>query len=337
MKNIFKIVFATIIGFLLVSCEKDEDRAVLGNPSQSTLSASATTFVLQKEDADKDAVKFSWMSPSFGPNILINNTLQFAVKGTNFANPKEVILEAGATAASFNVQNFNGILLGAGAPIGSQSQVEVRLKSVTASSTVAAVYSPVITLTVTPYALISYIYAPGDYQGWNPSTANQLVSATSNGIYIGYINFPAAASEFKITPNRNWDVSYGSNDGATLSTTAGNIKSVGAGSYMVTVDMNKLSIEMTPYRFGIIGSATPNGWNDPDTKMTLNNTTGLWEVTMPLTSGEIKFRLNGGWDVNYGGSGGNAVAGGDNIQIAAAGTYKVTLDVSNLKYTLTKQ
>ena len=337
MKNIFKIVFAAIVGFLLISCEKDEDRAVLGNPSPSALTASATTFVLLKDDAAKDAVKFSWQAPSFGNNIVINNVLQFAVKGTNFAKPKEVILGAGTTSVSFKVQDFNGILLGAGAPIGSQSQVEVRLKSTTESSAVAPVYSSAIPLTVTPYALISYVYAPGAYQGWNPATATALVSENSNGIYTGYINFPTDGLEFKITPNRSWDGAYGSDNGSTLSTSAGNIKAPGVGSYKLVVDLNKSIIAMTPFRFGIVGSATPNGWATPDTKMTLNSTTGIWEATLALTAGEMKFRANDAWDINYGGSGGNAVAGGDNIQISAAGIYNVTLDTNNMKYTLVKQ
>ena len=38
----------------------------------------------------------------------------------------------------------------------------------------------------------------------------------------------------------------------------------------------------------------------------------------------------------YGGSAGNAVAGGDNIKITAAGSYTITLDTNNLKYTLVK-
>ena len=42
-------------------------------------------------------------------------------------------------------------------------------------------------------------------------TANTLVSATSNGTYFRFINFPAAGMEFKYTQNRNWDVNWGDN------------------------------------------------------------------------------------------------------------------------------
>jgi hypothetical protein len=64
-----------------------------------------------------------------------------------------------------------------------------------------------------------------------------------------------------------------------------------------------------------------------------------WESAITLTAGELKFRLNDDWGVNYGGSGlsGDAVAGGDNIVIADAGSYFVTLDITNLQYTVTKQ
>ena len=70
------------------------------------------------------------------------------------------------------------------------------------------------------------------------------------------------------------------------------ILKLGVGSYKLVVDLNKSIIAMTPFRFGIVGSATPNGWATPDTKMTLNNTTGIWEATLALTSGEMKFRAN---------------------------------------------
>lgn len=46
---------------------------------------------------------------------------------------------------------------------------------------------------------------------------------------------------------------------------------------------------MTPIAIGIIGSATPSGW-DSDTDMTYSIENRCWTITTDLTDGEIKFR-----------------------------------------------
>ncbi|WP_449435234.1 hypothetical protein [Pedobacter steynii] len=63
---------------------------------------------------------------------------------------------------------------------------------------------------------------------------------------------------------------------------------------------------------------------------------GVWSVVADLKVGEMKFRQDHKWDVNYGGSGGTASLNGGNIKVTSAGSYTVTLDVNNLKYTLVK-
>ena len=76
-------------------------------------------------------------------------------------------------------------------------------------------------------------------------------------------------------------------------------------------------------RIGIIGDATPGGW-DSDTQLTYNSATGAWEGVVTLTAGTIKFRANNGWDINWGGALNNLVENGENITVTA-GTYKVSL------------
>ena len=87
-----------------------------------------------------------------------------------------------------------------------------------------------------------------------------------------------------------------------------------------------------PESVGIIGDATPGGW-DADTDMTMTSE-GVYTLNVELTDGEVKFRANDNWDLNWGGAdfpSGTAVVGGDNIQVVA-GTYNVTLDINNLTY-----
>jgi hypothetical protein len=79
---------------------------------------------------------------------------------------------------------------------------------------------------------------------------------------------------------------------------------------------------------GLIGDATPNGWNTPDSKMDYDSKTGTWHITIDLIVGTIKFRLNDGWTWNLGGTPDNLVQGGDNLPIATAGNYTITLTIN---------
>lgn len=81
---------------------------------------------------------------------------------------------------------------------------------------------------------------------------------------------------------------------------------------------------------GIIGSSTLKGW-DASTPMkpARGNDPHQWQVTLPLSQGEVKFRANNSWDVNWGNSPfplGIAVPGGANIPVPVAGSYEVTFN-----------
>ena len=99
------------------------------------------------------------------------------------------------------------------------------------------------------------------------------------------------------------------------------------------------TLKVTPYfdeikasEWGVVGSATPNGWNGPDIKM-WNSTDGNLVVYATLSAGEIKFRKNNDWGVNLGGSNGTLSSGGSNIAVTA-GTYKITINVSKNTYSI---
>ena len=342
MKAFFnKIFLFGIMSMLILSCTKDEVKITASaNPTAGALSATATTLILSKDNATKPAVAFNFTAPSFGFDAAVTNTLQFGIKGSNFASAKEVPFSAGVLTKEYTVVDFNAFLIAMKLKTGEMTQVEARLKSQVTEASVAPIYSPVITLSVTPYTLIvpaSYVYVPGDYQGWSPSSADSLASVTSNGIYVGVITFlPTKSFQFKITPKKEWNVAYGDAGSGSISTTAGdNLTVPSATSYQLTVDLNAKTIAAVPLSWGLIGSASPGGW-DNDTDMTFNNGRRIWSLTVDLKVGEIKFRKNNGWDENFGGSNGTIAAGGDNIPVTVAGNYKVEFDLVNKTYTLTK-
>jgi hypothetical protein len=237
------LAFGTLAILILASCKKDETKIIASMGSAGTLTASTTAPALSLSTASSTAVTFTWpATPVTGYNAPITYTIQVGVKGTNFANAQEIATSSLNQAVTGS--DFNKALLGLNMATGTSAQVEVRIKSVIAVNASPA-YSNAVTLTVTPFSLTSYIYVPGDYQGWDPTSAPALSSPTSNGVYEGLVTFVSTASfEFKITPARTWDVSYGGANGV-LSTSAGNIVAPSAGTYLVHVDMNALTYTLT--------------------------------------------------------------------------------------------
>jgi hypothetical protein len=105
--------------------------------------------------------------------------------------------------------------------------------------------------------------------------------------------------------------------------------------YNITFNDRTLQYDIEFVRFpsiGIIGSATPGGW-DTDTNLN-DNGDGTFSLLITLTDGEAKFRANDDWAVNWGGSdwpSGVATQDGPNIPVTA-GTYRVTFNPGTGEY-----
>lgn len=204
-----------------------------------------------------------------------------------------------------------------------------------------------VVITATPAADFGgWLYVPGGGQGWTLETAPALSGPDFDGKYAGYA---LMNGDFKFTKERNWDAEYGSGDfsdygdGFEASTDGTNIKCAGdAGVYYMSVDLSAGSLSGTLVStMGLIGDATPGGWTT-DSPMTWNAESNTYIWTGDLTVGKFKFRVNGGWDINLGGSVDDLSQGGDDIALAEAGNYTVTLyplittDGGTVHCTLTK-
>lgn len=333
---LWPVLLAGVFAMFCWSCEKDEIRAVATDGVAGTFTSSATDLPLSLEKAETPAVKFTWEPADFGYQAAVSYVLQLGIKGDNFETVKEVAVPAGQFEVSYTHHEFNAQVLALNLEIGEAASVEARIKS-SVSSALSAVYSNIQEMQVTPYASISYLYVPGAYQGWDPATAESLISPTSNGIYEGVILFSAGNLEFKVTTARSWENAYGLTGEGKVGLNEGeNIKAPAAGSYLLTVNTNTNTIVMKPLVWGIIGDATPGGW-DTDTDMQYNNAEGVWSVTATMKAGAFKFRKDHDWGANLGGSNGTLTDGGDNISVAAAGTYTITLDLSGYTYSISKQ
>ena len=138
---------------------------------------------------------------------------------------------------------------------------------------------------------------------------------------------------FKFCTEPEWK---GTNYGANFDTAqdAANITMTEeAGYYKVDVDLESKSYVLTPIEsIGVIGSASPNGWDSevPMTYVPYNTETkepGYWEVKdITLTDGVIKFRGNNDWDcgINWGGTADALTIGGPDMAVTA-GSYDIKL------------
>lgn len=166
------------------------------------------------------------------------------------------------------------------------------------------------------------LYLAGDANGWNQTEP----FASTDGINFwgfAYLN----NNGFKFSTQKDWK---GTNYGTDFSTAAdaGNIslpEGNEEGFYKIVLNLDSKTMELTPITtIGIIGDATPNGW-DASTPMTYSKADGAWVIKdVQLKDGELKFRANDGWDINWGGTPDALKQDGDNLKMSE-GTYDIKL------------
>ena len=166
------------------------------------------------------------------------------------------------------------------------------------------------------------LYMAGDANGWKHI---DVLNSDDGVNFKGYMYLNQ--NGFKFCTQPNWDgTNYG---GAFFGESEDNIMMTQeAGFYQVDVDLSAKTYTLTPFTIGIIGSATPKGW-DGDTEMTYNPEERCWELKdVTLIDGEMKFRHTNDWSLSWGGELDNLTTqNGPNIAVAA-GTYDIKLKVN---------
>lgn len=172
------------------------------------------------------------------------------------------------------------------------------------------------------------LYMKGDANGWD---GYDYLSGEDGVKFTGFMYLNQ--NGFKFTTAPDWSgTGYGANFD-TAPDAANIVITEPTGYYQVDVDLSEKTYTLTPITsIGIIGSASPNGW-DSDVDMTYvpynkdtKEVNGYWEVkNITLSAGEIKFRANDGWDISWGGELDHLTTkNGGNITVEA-GTYDIKL------------
>lgn len=293
---------------------------------------------------------FTWDAADFGVRTQINYSIE-----ASYNDGAKLVLFTGmnGTSSEQTYESLNNILAlsvedgGLGVPSGEPTDVDFYI-SATIGTDFEKFYSAPVTVRMTvTTAERTYptVWVIGDYCGWNHGNSQFLFSFSGDEItYEAIVDFgEKAANGFKLTGIAGWDdtCNWGTDgdapapdpEAASISLISsggsGNIMAYSKRFYRLVFDRSTLTLsnKLSFNSMGIIGDATPGGW-DTDTEMNFDTQKQRFWVDVTLTAGEFKFRADNDWAINFGGADGHLSQNGDNIK-ATAGNYRVYATLNN--------
>lgn len=345
---------------LFLSCEDDPTLTVLERVSfAGAPEASANAIVITEENKIETLLQISWNEIHFPVDGPVTYTLQFdtpndtsGVNGWTGAVSREIGEDLLAT--SYSGSELNDLALELGLEPGVEGMIAVRVLGTMSRN----IFSPATAIRVTPIdvpEVVDYpsLYIAGDYQGWNIGEPSMISSVNNDGIYEGYIYIPAGGTnEFKLYAQPDWGpTSYGyESEGKVMEANfaGANFAAPSDGYYLFMVNLNEMTYQLIKTSWGIIGGATPGGW-DADTPLAYDLESQTWSVTADMKAdGSFKFRANNEWVLDFGVVDGKPAYANHpwrpyveqpQFTVPSDGNYTITLDLhipGNYTYLLKK-
>ena len=370
MKNIFKILALAVTTVVMVTaCTKVADLPYYENGNAVTLTANKTAVTAVPADSLNQVITFSWTNPDYKQDSsLYKFVLEIDSTGRNFAK-KSMKVVTGVSGTGLTGKELNNILLNYGFALGTPYDLDIRVVSSYGNNN-EKYTSNVLKVRVTPYNDPSVLTTVNTSVTCALATASQLSNtfnwSTSFNGYAGTVTYtlqydsatknfvtpieiPVGASLYTkgLTQGEMNETALNSGiPGGTTGKVEYRVKATtaqGAVSYSNVVNVTIASY-VPILRFYLPGgyqAATGNGGNwDPGTAPELirdlrpDALNKLYYIYLYLPAG-ASFKVTQGrsWDVNYGGTGGNLVLGTpDNLTVATAGFYRISIDRVSLKY-----
>lgn len=348
IKRIFVSIFALLF---CTACESDLEQIIYSpdKATPATLSPLNESYVLESKNALKEAFKLSWNKPELGYQASIINSLEMDIKSKNFTN--KVILASSKTDLSYTitVSDLNSKIISLLKayemdiqPVG----IELRLSS-SISTAANALYSNIISTTITPYEgepEYPSIALRGGYNGWDFTKSQKVYAANADNIYAGMIYFNGKAAEgWKFCGSEDWSRdNWGASANITpeqspailVSGDGTDIKAYSKNSYYLEFNnaTGELKISKAYNSWGIVGDH--NNWGSGDAVMSLATETDennkfqyYLTATLDMAAGaKWKIRPDEKWenDVAPGTVKGEFEDAGDgNFKVTAAGNYTI--------------
>ena len=336
-KLILKLTYVIALFAFIQSCD-DVERVYYNDAAETVLSLSDDNLTLSEDNGTNEILTLTWSDPDYGFDAAALYSVQMDVQGGDFSNP-QIISVGSSLEKTFTVEELNAKLLSLSMTPAEEGVAIFRIKATL--SEYQEIFSNTVNLNVTPYSSLLDLSTnlgvvgsatPGGWGNENIPDLKFYTTATTD-VYVAYVTL--RNGEIKFRNNNDWSENWGDdgNDG-TLDSYGANIP-VSAGTYKIEVNFSSMTYTMEAYSWGLVGSATPNQWNGPDLMLHYNSFQDDWRAVVTLGEGEVKFRFNNDWGLNYGddGADGSMEANGANISVSS-GHYLVSMNLNTQTYSM---
>ena len=336
-KLILKLTYVIALFAFIQSCD-DVERVYYNDAAETVLSLSDNNLTLSEDNGANEILTLTWSDPDYGFDAAALYSVQIDVQGGDFSNP-QIISVGSSLEKTFTVEELNAKLLSLSMTPAEEGVAIFRIKATL--SEYQEIFSNTVNLNVTPYSSLLDLSTnlgvvgsatPGGWGNENIPDLKFYTTATTD-VYVAYVTL--RNGEIKFRNNNDWSENWGDdgNDG-TLDSYGANIP-VSAGTYKIEVNFSSMTYTMEAYSWGLVGSATPNQWNGPDLTLHYNSFQDDWRAVVTLGEGEVKFRFNNDWGLNYGddGADGSMEANGANISVSS-GHYLVSMNLNTQTYSM---
>jgi len=374
MRSIFNyILLLTGFSLFLVACDKADDLPLFEAGQPVSLTASTTTVAPTAADSTKAVVNFTWSDPEYATDTAkYKFIVEIDSAGRNFTSPytKELL---GQKNFSLTGREINAILLSKGFELGKAHGLDVRVTSSYANNN-ERYQSNVVKIMVTPFADPSKLTASATSVTGTLSTASEkAITFNWTPSFKGFsdsitytLQYDLAANNFAnpggelvgkniytkdLTKGQLNDIAIkegvaaGGSGNIAFRIMATTPQGAIAYSDVVSVTVNTYVPESPYATLYMVGDATEGGWDNTKATPIFRDGTDPfgYNYTGYFNAGSFKFLGTlGQWTPMYGTNSPGTLTfratEGDpdpgTINIAAAGYYRLTVNLRTLTYTI---
>ncbi|MDT0642782.1 SusE domain-containing protein [Zunongwangia sp. F363] len=359
MKNL-KILFGAFLALvLMVSCEEEDNLDPIGQwDLDAPLLTSAQETIILDEDLPSKPVTFNWEPAVSSERYQVRYTVVIDTAGSeNYGTPLlSKVSENGGkdTQVSFTASEIDLALSYAGYGADSDAELEVAVLARSIDKIATDAQNITVHRFETEYKPQQLYLSGTATEGGNemaqaiPMRAMENADGNLTYQFEAYTHLEAGES-FRLYSNQQMPAHvYGGSEGELVKN-GDPITVEETGEYRLTADLENHTYNLLKIDYlSVVGDVIPNGWGGDEALEYQGN--GVWQRQMYLQTpesgqGGFVLRLNGNWEyllkriagtqnqLYMESQAGDAGVSVEDIPLASAGNYTVTVDLSGDTYT----